>query len=356
MRPWAGMNSRSMPICSCWRAAREPDAAVLAATPASGSPPARAPRRRTGAPPPRSRAAPRRHVVDAVDHDGSYGRRARERSPSGRRSSSSTGGSCGREPGADEPRLVELVGRQPGAQPRAAARRAARCRCARPAPPGRRKRRPSRRRGRRRSRTRRSGPRALGCGASTSRAPACAARSTPPRRPQQRLQAPAAALEPGGALEALRGGGPRIWRRRARAARCRRRAGRRTAQRGVEPLAVEVGVEVAQARRQAAAHLPVGRGVLAPREPRAAVAQPEQRVELLDELGGAARPRTGPTQTACPRGGLARDLEDREGDVEPAAQVDVAVGARLSPLPGGLSALISRFSSTSAPSSDSVAW
>ena len=62
-----------------------------------------------------------------------------------------------------------------------------------------------------------------------------------------------------------------------------------SAERRVEPAAVEVGVEVAQARRQAAAHLPVGRRVVAARQLAAAVAQAEQRVELLD----AARPRRG---------------------------------------------------------------
>ena len=61
-------------------------------------------------------------------------------------------------------------------------------------------------------------------------------------------------------------------------------------QRRVEPLAVQVRVEVAEARRQAAAHLPVRARVLAPREPAAAVAQAEEGVELLDELGGGRAP------------------------------------------------------------------
>ena len=55
-------------------------------------------------------------------------------------------------------------------------------------------------------------------------------------------------------------------------------------QRLVQPPAVQVRVEVTQARRQAAAHLPVRGGVVAARELAAAVAQAEQRVELLDEL------------------------------------------------------------------------
>ena len=101
------------------------------------------------------------------------------------------------------------------------------------------------------------------------------------------------------------------------------------AERPVEPLAVEVGVEVAEAGRQAAAHLPVGGRVRARVQRAAAVAQPEQRVELLDQLGGGGAPADGADADRVAGGGLARDLEDRERDVEPAAQVDVAVGLLL---------------------------
>ena len=96
--------------------------------------------------------------------------------------------------------------------------------------------------------------------------------------------------------------------------------------------------------------------MLAARQRAPAVAQPEQRVELLDQLGRrrAAAHRADADRVA--RGRLARDLEDRERDVQPAAQVDVAVG--LAPCrarcPAARSALISRSSSSSAPSSDSV--
>ncbi len=100
-------------------------------------------------------------------------------------------------------------------------------------------------------------------------------------------------------------------------------------QRLLEPLAVEVGVEVAEAGREAAAHLPV-RGRPRPLRHRApAVAQPEQRVELLDQLGRRRAPAHRADADRVSRGRLVRDLEDRERDVEPAAQVDVAVGALL---------------------------
>ena len=84
-----------------------------------------------------------------------------------------------------------------------------------------------------------------------------------------------------------------------------------------------------QARREAAAHLPVGRRVLAARQRAPAVAQAEQRVELLDQLGGGRPPPHRADADGVAGGGLARDLEDRERDVQPAAQVDVAVGLGL---------------------------
>ncbi|CAA9474403.1 MAG: hypothetical protein AVDCRST_MAG30-350 [uncultured Solirubrobacteraceae bacterium] len=148
--------------------------------------------------------------------------------------------------------------------------------------------------------------------------------------PQQRGEALVAAAQPRRALEGL------LLRRRPHlalevveqrgAAVTRAREER---ERAVEPLAVEVRVEVAEARRQAAAHLPVGRRVLAARQRAPAVAQPEQRVELLHELRGDDPPAHGPDAHRVPGGRLPRDLEDRERDVEAAAQVDVAVGLRL---------------------------
>ena len=74
-------------------------------------------------------------------------------------------------------------------------------------------------------------------------------------------------------------------------------------QHGVEAAPVEVGVQIAQARGQAAAHLPVGRGVLAARQPAPTVAQAEQGVELLDELEASRRPCNGPIVTAWPAAG-----------------------------------------------------
>ena len=59
------------------------------------------------------------------------------------------------------------------------------------------------------------------------------------------------------------------------------------------------------------------------------MAQPEQRVDLLDQLGRRRAPAHGPDADRVAGGRLVRDLEDRERDVEPAAQVDVAVGALL---------------------------
>ena len=110
---------------------------------------------------------------------------------------------------------------------------------------------------------------------------------------EQRLEADAAALQPGGALVAALRRGRAGLLVDALEQRLAAVAPDEQLQRLVEPLAVEVRVEVVQARRQAAAHLPVGRRVLAARQRAAAVAQPEQRVELLDELGrrGAAAHR-----------------------------------------------------------------
>ena len=72
--------------------------------------------------------------------------------------------------------------------------------------------------------------------------------------------------------------------------------------------------------------------MVAARQRAPAVAQPEQRVELLDELDRAGAPAQRPDGDAVPGRRLARDLEDRERDVEAAAQVDVAVGRLLEAL------------------------
>src|SRR4051794_7838821 len=132
---------------------------------------------------------------------------------------------------------------------------------------------------------------------------------------QQRLEAALAALEPSRALIAALGGGGAGLLVHALEQRAPAVAADEQLQRLVEALPVEVRVEVVQARREAAAHLPVGARVLAAGQRAPAVAQPEQRVELLDQLGrrGAAADR--PDADGVARGGLARDLEDRERDV-----------------------------------------
>jgi hypothetical protein len=69
--------------------------------------------------------------------------------------------------------------------------------------------------------------------------------------------------------------------------------------------------------------------VRAARQLAPAVAQAEQRVELLDELGRDEPPAHRADAHRVSRRRLARHLEDRERDVEAAPQVDVAVGLRL---------------------------
>ena len=121
---------------------------------------------------------------------------------------------------------------------------------------------------------------------------------------QQHREPLAPAPQPGRALEALVARGRAHLLVDVREHGARGVAARREQpERGVEPPAVDVRVEVVQARRQAAAHLPVGRRVVAPRQLAPAVAQPEQRVELLDQLGRGWRPRSGPTLTAWPAAG-----------------------------------------------------
>ena len=56
----------------------------------------------------------------------------------------------------------------------------------------------------------------------------------------------------------------------------------------VEPPPIKVRIEIAQARRQAAPHLTVRRRVLTAGQPPPAVPQPEQRVELLNQLDAPA--------------------------------------------------------------------
>ena len=67
--------------------------------------------------------------------------------------------------------------------------------------------------------------------------------------------------------------------------------------------------------------------MVAPRQATAAVAQSEQRVQLLHQLQGQPAPADGPDRDGVPGGRVGRDLEDRKRDVEPAADVDQAVVA-----------------------------
>src|SRR5262249_31017731 len=136
----------------------------------------------------------------------------------------------------------------------------------------------------------------------------------------------AAALQPRGALVALGVAGLADLLVDAREQRGVAVLADEELERGVEALAVEVRVQVVQTGRKTAAHLAVGAQMLAARERAAAVAQAEERVELLDELGrGGATAHRADTYGVA-GGGLGRDLEDRERDVQPAADVDVAVG------------------------------
>jgi len=98
-------------------------------------------------------------------------------------------------------------------------------------------------------------------------------------------------------------------------------------ERRVEPAAVEVRVEVAEARRQAAAHLPVGRGIVAAPERATAVAQPEERVELPDQLDRRRPSPHRPDVYRPPGRGLGRHVEHRIRDVEACPHVYVAVRA-----------------------------
>ena len=65
--------------------------------------------------------------------------------------------------------------------------------------------------------------------------------------------------------------------------------------------------------------------MVAARQLASAVAQAEQRVELLDQLGGEVAPAQRPDVDRVARRRLRRDLEHRERDVEAAADVDEAV-------------------------------
>ena len=126
-------------------------------------------------------------------------------------------------------------------------------------------------------------------------------------------------------------------------------------QRRVDLAAVGVGVQVAQAGGAAAAHLAVDRRRVAPAQRASAVAQLEQRRQVVGQLGRAAcGPRSGPTLMARPAAGCGGDLEHRVLHVQPAAHVHPPVGALQRLLPGGRHCLIRRFSSTSAPSSELV--
>ena len=183
----------------------------------------------------------------------------------------------GREPEADDPRLVDSSGGQPAAEPgpRRGAQRGGRARGELGRVVGQRAPvddaaadDPERVGARRVARVRREHEPRAGVGgaqhaAEAGRAATRAARGGAAARPRARS----------GARPRPRASA----RRRGRAAPPRRRPRDEQPQRRVEPLAVEVRVEVAEARRQAAAHLPVGRRV---------------------RRGAAARARSGAARTA----------------------------------------------------------
>ncbi len=98
-------------------------------------------------------------------------------------------------------------------------------------------------------------------------------------------------------------------------------------ERAVQLAAVGVRVQVAEAGGDAAAHLPVGRRVLAQLQRPAAVAQPVERGELVGQLRGERPAAQRPDVHGVPHGGLGGHLQHRVGDVQPAAQEHVAVGA-----------------------------
>ena len=165
-----------------------------------------------------------------------------------------------------------------------------------------------------------------GCSASDHPGPRVRGGEHPAQPLQEHRQPAAAAQEPGRPLVALgRGGGGHLLvhvaqQRRAAVARCREEG-----ERLVEAAAVGVGIEVAQAGRRAAAHLAVGRGMLAARELAPAVAQREQRVELLAQLDRERPPAQRPDADPAPGGRRRGHLQDGVGDVQAAAQVDVGV-------------------------------
>ena len=105
-------------------------------------------------------------------------------------------------PGADDPRLVDLVGREPAAELAPRRRREHRGGALRELAGIAREAAPVRARGRRRSRPRRSGRRPPGAARGRAACRRAIARSTPPSAAEQRLQPLAAALQPGGALVA----------------------------------------------------------------------------------------------------------------------------------------------------------
>ncbi len=154
-------------------------------------------------------------------------------------------------------------------------------------------------------------------------------------RAHERRDARAPAAQPGRALVALLGGGRAHLRvevldeRRAAVALAAEER-----ERLVEAAAVDVRVEVVEARRHAAPHLPVGRRPRPQAQLAAAVAQAEERVELLLELDGGRAAAQRADRDRPSGGRLARDLEDRIGDVEAAAQVDEGVVALVDDVAG----------------------
>src|SRR5579862_8093167 len=91
------------------------------------------------------------------------------------------------------------------------------------------------------------------------------------------------------------------------------------AQRLVQATPIQVGIQIAQTRRQAPPHLSVGGRMVSPREPPPAVPESEDRIELLDQLSHETVTAQRADGHRVARGGLARHLKDRERDIQAAA-------------------------------------
>ena len=186
----------------------------------------------------------------------------------------------------------------------------------------RRERRPSRRDGRRPARTRPAGPNRPDGGPARAVARTCVASSAPPSRSRIRPSRCKAPAQPRRTLVLLLlGRRPHLRPDVAEQPVAAVGFPDEQPERLVEPAPVQVRIEVSETRRQAAPHLPVRRRMLAEHESTAAMAKSEQRVELLDELVREPPAPQRPDRDGVAGRRVGRHLEDRERDVEAAADV-----------------------------------